>query len=353
MCALDCAEISLSGSDMKVNCAPKPVVRLLFACISPSTGLTQPNQCDRRSIARQRSVVRILRAFVICCLSLAASPALAGDNSLVVEGREVETLAEGFKFAEGPARAPNGDLYFADFRANKIHRWNIEDKTLSTITEDSHGVNGMQFDAKGRLLGCQGNKRRVVAMDAASGLVLEVLADNFGGKRFNNPNDLWIDPKGGIYFTDPAYSRNKSELELDGRHVYYIAPGDKQVVQVTTEFNTPNGIVGTPDGKTLYITDRRLNRTWRYAIQDDGTLADRTLFCKVGADGMTLDERGNLYTTPRTNAIRVFALSGKELPPIPLPTPASNVCFAGQDGKTLFITSIKALYSIQMNVSGQ
>ena len=149
------------------------------------------------------------------------SSAFAKGDPLIAESAKVQTLAEGFKFGEGPARAPNGDLYFVDFRANKIHRWSIADQKLATITDDSHGVNGMQFDAKGRLLGCQGNKRRVVAMDASSGEVLEVMADNFGGKQFNNPNDLWIDPQGGIYFTDPAYSRNKSELELDGRYVFY------------------------------------------------------------------------------------------------------------------------------------
>lgn len=290
---------------------------------------------------------------VLLYLLMAVVPAYAGENLLVAPGAVVETVAEGFKFAEGPARAPNGDLYFVDFRANKILRWDVEVGKLSTVTDDSYGVNGMQFDGHGRLLGCQGDKRRVVAMNAASGKVLEVLADNFGGKRFNNPNDLWIDPRGGVYFTDPAYSRKQSELELDGRHVYYVRPGDKQVLQVTTEFHTPNGIVGTPDGKLLYITDRRLNRTWRYKIEENGTLTGRELFCKVGADGMTLDALGNLYTTPQANAIRVFDPAGKELPAIPLPTPASNVCFAGKDGRTLFITSIKALYSIPMSVTGQ
>ena len=135
--------------------------------------------------------------------------------------------------------------------------------------------------------------------------------------------------------------------------VYYITPGERKVIQVTTKFNTPNGIVGTPDGKTLYITDRRLGRVWKFAVKEDGTLANKTVFCKVGADGMTLDERGNLYTTPQAKALRVFAPDGTELPKIALPTPASNVCFAGKDGRTLFITSAKALYSLRMTVTGQ
>ena len=180
-------------------------------CRRSGTALVQERYKSRMS------VIQILSLAIVWCL--AAEPFASADaHPFIAEGAKVETVAEGFKFAEGPARAPNGDLYFADFRANKILHWSIEDQRLFTITEDSHGVNGMQFDDEGRLLGCQGNKRRLVAMDATSGDVLEVLAENFGGKRFNNPNDLWIDPKGGIYFTDPAYRRNKSELELDGRH---------------------------------------------------------------------------------------------------------------------------------------
>ena len=302
--------------------------------------------------------------FVIVCFLLATS-ALAEDHTardersetaelnLVAHGAKLELLADGFKFLEGPAAAPNGDLYFVDLRANKILCWSGREREYTTLTTDSHATNGMQFDAKNRLIGCQGALRRIVAFDPQTTEVLEVLADNYEGRRFNNPNDLWIDPRGGIYFTDPAYSRKKSELEQDGRHVYYITPGEKKVVRVADDFNTPNGIVGTGDGKSLYITDRRLGRTYRYKIQPDGSLANKELFCKVGADGMTLDEQGNLYTTPQSKAIRVFDPTGKELPKISLPTPASNVCFAGNDGKTLFITSIKALYSIQMTVTGQ
>lgn len=302
-------------------------------------------------------------ALVICCLAATASSAqdqtpISGPEettppSLVAEGAKLEKLAEGFTFLEGPAAAPNGDLFFVDFRANKILRWDIEASEYSTLTENSHATNGMQFDTQNRLIGCQGGMRRIVAFDPKTADVVEVLADLYEGKRFNNPNDLWIDAKGGIYFTDPAYSRQKNELEQDGRHVYYITPNTREVRKVADDFNTPNGVVGTPDGKHLYITDRRLGRTYRYTIESDGSLSDKQLFCRVGSDGMTLDERGNLYTTPQGKAIRIFDPSGKELPSIPLPVPASNVCFAGKERKTLFITTMKALYSIPMTVAGQ
>jgi len=274
-------------------------------------------------------------------------------NPLIASDAKVEKLADGFTFLEGPAAAPNGDLYFVDMRKNKILRWDIEAAQVSTITEDSQGMNGMQFDGKGRLLGCQGSLRRIVVFKPETAEILEVLADSFEGKRFNNPNDLWIDPKGGIYFSDPDYSRKKEELEQDGNHVYYINPGDKKVIKVAGDYNKPNGIVGSPDGKTLYITDRRLGRTYRYTIQLDSSLADKQLFCKVGADGMTLDAKGNLYTTPQDKLIRVFDPAGKELDAIPIPSPASNLCFSGKDRKTLFITAGSVLYSIRMTVAGQ
>ena len=273
------------------------------------------------------------------------------ENLPIAEGAKVNVLADGFKFLEGPARAPNGDLYFVDKNANRILHWQVDKQAIREVTADSKAANGMQFDARGRLIACQGTTRSVVAFDPRSGEVTEVLAEKFDGKVFNNPNDLWIHPGGGIYFTDPAY-KNTGKNELDTKQAYYIAP-DKSVIRVTDSFHTPNGIVGTPDGKTLFITDRRLGRTWQFKVQADGQLADQRIFCKVGADGITLDSKGNLYTTPMAKEIRVFDPEGGELGRIQLPGLPSNLCFAGADGKTLFITTHKALCSIQMTVSGQ
>ena len=282
----------------------------------------------------------------------AAAEAASMANLPVAKGAKVEVLADGFKFLEGPAAAPNGDLYFVDKNANKILHWQVETKEVRVVSAESKAANGMQIDAKGRLITCQGHTRSVVAFDPESGQVKATLSAKYEGKVFNNPNDLWIDPKGGVYFTDPAY-KNIGKNELDTRQAYYISPDSKSVTRVTEGFNTPNGIVGTPDGKKLFITDRRLGRVWSYDVNADGTLANKKQHCKVGADGMTLDEKGNLYTTPQGKEIRVFDPEGKELGRIKLPGMPSNVCFAGKDRKTLFITTHKALCSIQMTVSGQ
>lgn len=291
-------------------------------------------------------MIKIMFVLLFCLHPLLA------ESSVVTEGSKVKTLIEGMAFGEGPAKAVNGDLYFVDFKINEILHWNVRTQQSRLVTKNSFATNGMQFDKSGRLIGCQGGKRRICAFDSQTGEVLEVLTDNFKGKRYNNPNDLWIDAKGGIYFTDPAYSRKESDLELPGKFVFYIRP-DKKVIKVASDFHTPNGIVGTLDGKHLYITDRFLGKVWKYSIQPDGTLTDKKLHCEVGSDGMTLDERGNLYTTPKKKEIHIFSPSGSLIEKIKIPMAASNVCFAGKDGKTLFITSRNKLFSVQMNVTGQ
>src|SRR5690606_25793351 len=121
-----------------------------------------------------------------------------------------------------------------------------------------------------------------------------VLADKYEGKRFNSPNDLWIDPQGGVYFTDPRYG-NMDNLEIDGFHVYYITPDRNRVIRVIDDHTKPNGIIGTKDGSTLYVADAGAGRIYSYHIQPDATLTQKKLLIESGSDGMTLDEHGNIY----------------------------------------------------------
>ena len=180
-------------------------------------------------------------------------------------------------------------------------------------------------------------------------LKLTVLADKYDGKRFNSLNDLWIDLKGGIYFTDPRYG-NRDNMEQDGEHVYYLSPDRKNVIRVIDDMVRPNGIIGTRNGKVLYVTDHGGKKTFVYTINADGTLSNKKLFASEGSDGMTIDNEGNVYLT--TSAVTVYNKKGEKIETIEVPERPANVCFGGKDRHTLFITAQKSLYALQMRVKG-
>jgi len=166
-----------------------------------------------------------------------------------------------------------------------------------------------------------------------------------------------VAPNGGIYFTDPQYGNNFHVVQ-DGEHVYYILPDRSKVLRVieTGEgrgFVKPNGIVGTPDGKLLYVADINGTMVYRYNIQEDGTLTGKHPFAPVAVDGMTIDEKGNVYLTDmRQSDIVIYSPAGEVIQRIKPPEHPANVCFGGPEFKTLFITARTSLYSIEMNVKG-
>src|SRR5262245_41317483 len=187
------------------------------------------------------------------------SPAAA--ESLVAEGAKVERLAGGFKFTEGPAVDAKGNVFFSDIPNNRTHLWSTDGK-LSTFRENTGGGNGMFLDRQGNVLTCEGTARRLTSTaveTSAEGQLtvgkVTVLADKYNGKRFNAPNDLWIDPEGGVYFTDPFYGDRNTKLEQGGYHVYYLSADRKQLSRVIDDLKMPNGILGTSDGKLLYVAD--------------------------------------------------------------------------------------------------
>jgi gluconolactonase len=288
-------------------------------------------------------------SLLACLFALisAAAQAPAGEKSLVAPGAKVEKLSGGFKFTEGPAADAKGNVYFTDIPSNRIHVWSTDGK-LSTFREKSGAANGLYFDKEGNLLACEGGNRRVTSI-APDGKVA-VLADKYEGKRLNSPNDLWIDPDGGVYFSDPRYG-SKEGLEQDGFHVYYIAPDRKQITRVTNDLKMPNGVLGTSDGKTLYVADPGAGKTYAYAIQGPGKLGEKKQLAPQGSDGMTLDEQGNLYLTGK--GITVYSPEGKRLENIPVPEGPANCCFGGADRQTLFITARTSLYAVKMRLRGQ
>jgi gluconolactonase len=273
--------------------------------------------------------------------------ACAQDAGLVVDGAKVELLAGGFAFTEGPACDRDGNVFFTDIPNNRIHRWST-DGVLTTFRENSGGANGLYFDRDGNLLCCEGGARRVTSV-SPDGRV-DVLADEYDGKKLNSPNDLWSDPEGGVYFTDPRYGPPEG-LEQGGFHVYYLSADRKKLTRVIDDLVMPNGVIGTADGKLLYVGDLGGNKTYVYKITGPGKLTDRRQFAPEGSDGMTLDERGNVYLT--TNAVKVYSPAGELIATIAVPEQPANVTFGGKDRKALFITARTGFYAVPMNVCGQ
>jgi gluconolactonase len=274
-------------------------------------------------------------------MAIAAEP-----ESLVAPKAKVEKLAGDFRFTEGPAVDAKGNVYFSDIPNNRIHIWSTEGK-LSTFRENSGGANGLFFDKQGNLIACEGGNRRVTSI-SPDGKVT-VLADKYDGKKLNSPNDLWIDADGGVYFSDPRYGARK-DLEQDGFHVYYISPDRKTVTRVINDLKTPNGVLGNAKDKLLYVADPGDRKTYVYPILGAGKLGEKKLFAEHGSDGMTLDERGNVYLTGR--GVTIYSPAGKQLQTIEVPEGPANMCFGGEDRKTLFITARTSLYGVKMQVSG-
>jgi gluconolactonase len=266
--------------------------------------------------------------------------------SVVADGAKVEKLAGGFAFTEGPAADAQGNVYFSDIPNNRILIWSLDGK-LSMFRENSGGANGLFFDKDGNLLACEGGGRQLVSIDPKGNVT--VLADKYQGKKFNSLNDLWIDPKGGIYFTDPRYG-NRDGMEQDGEHVYYLAPDRKKIIRVIDDMVRPNGLIGTPDGKMLYVADNGGGKTFAYKVNQYGTLSGKKLFAPEGSDGMTIDNEGNIYLT--TRVVAVYNKNGEKIEEIKVPESPANVTFGGSDNQTLFITARTSLYSVRMRVKG-
>ena len=286
------------------------------------------------------------QAYRLIALVVVVAAIACQAESVVAPGAQVQKLTGGFKFTEGPAADAEGNIYFTDIPNNRIHKWSLDGK-LSTFREDSGGSNGLYFDKQGNLIACEGGGRRLVSISPKGEVT--VLADKYEDKKFNSLNDLWIDPNGGIYFTDPRYGP-RADTEQDGDHVYYLSSDRKKVIRVISDMVRPNGVIGTPDGKILYVADHGAGKTYIYKIKEDGTLSNKKLFAPEGSDGMTMDVNGNVYLT--TKVVAVYDKSGNKIEEIKVPESPANVTFGGKEKKTLFITARTSLYSVEMATKG-
>jgi gluconolactonase len=288
---------------------------------------------------------------VLCLSALLSGPSAFAQESVVAPGAKLKLVADDFKFTEGPASDAQGNVYFTDQPTNRIVRWGTDGK-ISTFLDPCGRANGLCFDSKGNLWACADDKNELWSIDAAGKHTI-VLKD-YQGKLLNGPNDIWLRPDDGLYFTDPMYKRNywkRGPKEQDTEGVYYLAPDRKTLTRVAADLKQPNGIIGTPDGKTLYIADIGAGQTFVYDIASDGSLGNKRLFCKQGSDGMTIDNEGNIYLTGR--GVTVFDKTGKQIEQISVSQPwTANVCFGGGDRQTLFITAGRAAYTLQMRTKG-
>lgn len=264
---------------------------------------------------------------------------------------KAQLISKQFTFTEGPAVDKDGNIFFTDQPNNKIWEYDTKGK-LSVFLDKAGRSNGMYFDKKGNLISCADEIDQLWSIDKKANVT--VLVKDFGGHRLNGPNDVWVTPNGGIYFTDPYYQRDywdRKKSDLDGQKVYYMSKNNQPPVVVEDKLRTPNGIVGTPDGKTLYVADLGGRKTYKYSIAADGSLTDKQLLINQGSDGMTIDAEGNIYLCG--NGVTIYNPEGKKIGHINIPEPwTANICFGGKDRKLLFMTASTAIYTMPMYVKG-
>jgi len=273
------------------------------------------------------------------------------QDSVVAKGAVLKKISDQFSFTEGASVDKQGNVFFTDQPNDKIWKYDTQGK-LSVFLDKTGRSNGTYFDRKGNLLTCADEKDELWSIDPKGKVT--VLLKDFEGHRFNGPNDLWEDLNGGIYFTDPYYQRpywDRTSPDIKGEKVYYLSKEKKQAVIVADDLEQPNGIVGTPDGKFLYVADIKAGKTYKYKINADGSLSDKQLFCEQGSDGMTLDNEGNVYLTG--DGVTVYNKGGEKIEVVKVPSQwTANLCFGGKNKNILFITASESVYTIEMRVRG-
>jgi gluconolactonase len=293
---------------------------------------------------------KFLITIPIVCIS-AVSIQKKGLDEIIQPGAQLEKLADGFLFTEGPASDTKGNVYFTDQPNDRIMVWSISGK-LSVFMQPSGRSNGLSFDKEGNLWACADEKNELWCI--APDKKVMVIPSKYQNKPLNGPNDLWITDNGGVYFTDPYYKRtwwDHTTMPQDCQAVYYLEPDHKEIIRVVNDLVQPNGIVGTPNCKSLFIADIGGHKTWSYTINGDGSLSNKKLFCEMGSDGMTIDVDGNIYLTGK--GVTIFDRNGVRIGNIAVPEEwSANVCFGGKDMKSLFITASKSLYRIQTQIKG-
>ncbi|HMC12574.1 MAG TPA: SMP-30/gluconolactonase/LRE family protein [Pirellulaceae bacterium] len=268
---------------------------------------------------------------------------------------EVKKVHGNLQFTEGPAADREGNLYFSDVQGDKLYKVDAKGE-LSVLLDPSHHTNGLMCNAAGNIVACEMDGR-LIEVNAKTKEV-KSLADGYEGKRFNAPNDLVIDRDGGVYFTDPHF-RAPMPLPQGVRAFYYRAP-DGKVTRLGVVETAPNGIILSPDEKTLYVIPSMQAEMLAYPVEAPGKIGKERVFCTLkqasgktngGGDGLTIDTKGNLYITSALG-VQVFNPQGNLLGIIEFPEQPANCDFGGKDNKTLYATARTSLYAVPMEAAG-
>lgn len=297
-------------------------------------------------------------------------------DAIVSPDTQLEKLAGGFLFTEGPVWVPatantSGYLLFSDPNANIIYRWSPDGQVSVFRTKSGYsgfnaglyhqpGSNGLTLDSQGRLTINQHGNRRVIRVEPRGNIT--VLADRYEGKRFNSPNDLVYRSDGALYFTDPPFGLPKvfddPRKELSYSGVYCVKDG--MVKLVSADLDAPNGLALSPDETQLYVNNWNDNRKviLRYDVNADCTLSNSRLFFDMtnapgsdALDGLKVDQQGNIYSTG-PGGLWIISPEGKQLGLIKGPEDPHNMAWGDDDGKTLYITALTGIYRIRMNIAG-
>jgi gluconolactonase len=302
----------------------------------------------------------------VLVLSVAAGGVMALAQDRPASGRDdwskvvppdakVEKLAGGMKFIEGPvwSSADGGILVFSDIPADELKKWSKKDG-LSTFRKPSHNTNGNTRDGEGRLISCE-HGSRTVTRTGKDGKV-ETLAERYDGKRLNSPNDVAVKSDGTVWFTDPPYGLEGRTAEQPGNFVYRLDPTTRDLKVVVKDMQWPNGICFSPDEKRLYVanSDGKNAIINVFDVKEEGTLGGGREFCRIDKgvpDGIRCDAAGRVWSSAG-DGVQAFSTDGKLLGKVPVPESPANLCFGGEDGKTLFITARTSLYAVRTNVAG-
>lgn len=275
-------------------------------------------------------------------------------KKIIPADAKLEKLASGMRFVEGPVwiNSDGGFLIFSDIPANQLKKWSKKDG-LTTFREPSNNANGNTVDRQGRLVTAEHSGRRISVTEKDG--TVKTVVDSYKGKKLNSPNDVVVKSDGTIWFTDPPYGIKPDQKEQDANYVFCFDPRTMNIKAVASDFDRPNGLCFSPDEKLLYIADSGQPKHIRvFEVTPDNSLRNGRVFCKIdvgGPDGIRCDSQGRIWSSAG-DGVHIFDKNGSLIAKILVPETPANLCFGGDDGKTLFITARTSLYCIQTLVTG-